>query len=466
MATISSPGIGSGLDINSIVTKLMTIEQQPLINLQRKEASYQAQLSAYGAVKGALSTVQTAAKALTSATLYSGRSVSVADNTILTASAGSTAAVGTYAVTVSQLAQAQVLRTNVAYAATTTTFNTGSIAINVGGGATTNITIDATNNTLGGIRDAINSANIGVTASVVNDGTTNRLIFSSKTTGLTAGAMSITVTDSGSGGTQALSDLNSASLTSLALPLDAIFSVNGLSITRSGNSVTDAIEGVSLNLTKAGTLTTPVATQITVTRNTSSVQNAVADFVTAYNTAVKQLKSVSAYDATTKQAAVLTGDNTVRGLLNQMSNLAQSRVSGLSGGLSRLSDLGISVQKDGTLSTDSTKLSAALNDTTKDVAGLFSSTATDNKGIAVRLNEAITSILGSSGMLTSRTEGINRSIAGLTKRQEALESRLTTIEANYRRQFTALDSLLASMNQTSSYLTQQLSNLPGARSNN
>lgn len=460
MATISSAGIGSGLDINGIITKLMAVEQQPLVALQKKATDYQAKLSAYGLAQSSLSGLQGAASALTSAALFSAKSASVSDSTVLSATASSTAVAGTHTIGVRQLAQAQVLRSNTAYAATTDTFHTGTLSISVGGATATTVTINSGNNTLSGIRDAIDAANAGVSATIVNDGTTNRLILTSKTTGLTAGAISITVSDSGSGGTHALSALASASLTEVKAPLDADFSVDGLDIKRSSNTVTDVIKGVTLTLTKAGSLASPVTAQLTVSRDTASIQTAIGSFVTAYNAAVKQLKGSSAYDVENQTASVLTGDSTVRSLLTQLSSLAHASVSGLSGGISRLSDIGITVQKDGSLATDTSKLAAALNDTNKDVAQLFNSTAAGNNGIAVRFKEAMISDLGTGGLLASRTDGINRSIKDLSKRQEALQLRLTTIEATYRKQFNALDTLVSSMNQTSTYLTQQLANLP------
>lgn len=463
MATLSSPGIGSGLDVNGLVSRLMTVEQQPLVAMQKTEASYQAKLSAFGTLKGALSDLQNAVSALTSATAFSPMSTSLSDTTVMTASASSSAAAGTYAITVGQLAQAQVLRSATPYAATTETFNTGTISISVGGATATQVTISASNNTVAGIRDAINNANAGVAATIVNDGTTNRLLLTSNTTGLTAGAISVTVTDSGVGGIHALTELDGPSLVTVKPPLDATFNVNGLSITRSSNTVSDVISGVTFNLTKAGSIASPVSTQLTVARNTSSVQGLLTSFVTAYNGAIKQIKSLSAYNAETKQASILTGNAAVRGLQSQLASLAQSAVTGVAGGIGRLSDIGITVQKDGSLALDAAKVQAALTDPTKDVATLFTSTTAGNTGIAVRFKDSLTTLLGSTGPLASSTDGINRSISDLRKREDAFQTRLVSIEARYRRQFSALDGMVSSMQQTSTYLTQQLANLPSTK---
>jgi flagellar hook-associated protein 2 len=463
MPTISSAGLGSGLDINGIISTLMQVEAQPLTALQTKEASYQAKLSAFGSLKGALSSLQTAAQTLKNTTTFTGKSASVSDSTVLTTSASSTTAAGSYSISVTQIAKFHAVRSNTNYAATTDTLNTGTLSIAVGSGTAVNVAIDSGNNTLAGISAAINAANAGVTASVINDGTANRLVLASKTSG-SAGAITVAVTDSGSGGTHALSGLASASLVTTQTADDANLTINGLAITRSSNTITDAVNGLTLNLLK-GTVATPGTATVTVAQNTAAVTAAVSAFVKAYNDAVGSIKALTAYDAANKRASVLTGDSTARSIQSQLSNLVQTSVTGIAGGISRLSDIGITVQKDGTLATDSSKLSAALADTTKDVNSLFTQTTEGNEGIAVRFGTLLEGVVGSAGLISSRTDGINASIKDLQKRADALNLRLTQIEKRYRTQFTSLDTLVASMNQTSQYLTQQLASLPGASSN-
>ncbi|MDP1956965.1 MAG: flagellar cap protein FliD N-terminal domain-containing protein, partial [Rhodocyclaceae bacterium] len=208
MAGVSASGLGSGLDVNGIIKQLMALEQQPMKALATKEAGFQAKLSSFGMLKGALASLQTAAKTLSTTGTFTGMSASVSDTSVLTASAGSTAAAGSYSLSVTQLAKFHAVRSNTNYAATTDTFTTGTLAISIGGGTAKNITIDSSNNTLAGIRQAINDADAGVTAAIINDGSTNRLVLSSKTSG-SAGAIAVAVTDSGSGGTHALGDLKS-----------------------------------------------------------------------------------------------------------------------------------------------------------------------------------------------------------------------------------------------------------------
>lgn len=463
MASITSAGLGSGLDIEGIISKLMRVESQPLNSLAIKEAGYQAKISAFGALKGALSAVQTATKTLATGTTFTGKSAASSDSTVLTASATSTAAAGSYSISVTQLAKFHAVRSDTNFAATTDTFNTGTLSIAIGGGTAVDITIDSGNNTLAGIRDAINDADAGVTASIINDGTTNRLVLASKTSG-SVGAITVAVTDSGSGGTHALTTLASASLVTTQTADDANLTINGIAITRSSNTITDAVDGLTLNLLK-GTLASPGTATVTVAQNTGTVTAAVNAFVKAYNDAITQIKSSTAYDAANKRASVLTGDGTARSIQSRLGSLVQAEVTGVAGGIARLSDIGISVKADGTLVTDSSKLSAAIADPDKDVAALFSQTTSGNEGIAVRFNTLLDSFVGTSGLIASRTDGITASIKDLGKRAEALQTRLLSIEKRYRAQFTALDSLIASMNQTSQYLTQQLANLPSSSSN-
>lgn len=462
---IASPGVGSNLDVNSIVSQLMAIEQQPLTALAKKEASYQAELSAFGTLKSALSSLQSAAQGLSNSSTFTGMMSSVSDSTVLSASTSSSAIAGTYSIAVSQLAMNHTVRSNVNYA-TEDTFKGGTLSIQIGSGTAVDVTI-TDGSSLSAISSAINSANAGVSASVINDGTTNRLVLKSNTTGST-GAITIAVTQTGTGGTptapgvvQNLTDFNSVggNLALVQAANDAQFSVNGLAITRTTNTVTDVINGVTLTLTKAGTIGSPVTSNLTVSRNTSTMQGAIVAFVNAYNAAAKNLTSVSAYDAANKKASILTGDSTVRSIQSRLSSLAQSSLSGIAGGIRNLSDIGITLQKDGTLSTDISKLQAALNDTSKDVAGLFTSTVSTNKGIAVRFNEVLDSIVGSTGLINGRTDGINQSIKDIGSRRDVLNRRLVDIEARYRAQFTKLDTLISSMNKTSAFLTQQLASI-------
>lgn len=454
MAGLSSPGVGSGLDINSLVSKLMSIEQKPLTNLAAKEASYQAKLTAFGTLKGALSALQTATKTLASTSTFDGMATDTSDSSVISASADTTAAAGSYDIAVSQLAKAHQVHTNVNYGSDT--FDSGTLRITIGTGTPTDVVLSATS-TLSDIRDAINDAAAGVTATVVNDGTADRLVLTSNSTG-TDGAIAITATATNSDGTRRLDDLVGANLATDQAAQNAEFTINSLAVSRSSNTVTDVISGVTLNLKKADA-TTPPTSKLTVTKNTSAVESAVNAFVKAYNGAIGQVKSLTTYDATNKKASTLTGDATARSIQSQLTSAISATISGVNGGISSLSDVGIAIQKDGTLAVDSSKLTTALNASYIDIGSLFTSTENDNQGIAVRFAAILDGVVGTGGSISSRTDGIASSIRLIGKQRDALGVRLTAVEARYRAQFNAMDSLVSSMQSTQTYLTQQLAQI-------
>ncbi|HWU84858.1 MAG TPA: flagellar filament capping protein FliD [Rhodocyclaceae bacterium] len=445
----------TNLDVNSIVSQLMVLERQPLTQLDVKEASYQAKISAYGTIKGALSSLQSAVKTLTLPGTFQSLTVASSNTAIASGSADTSADTGGYSLTVDKLAKYNTLRSDGAYTASTNTLNTGTLSIKVGTGSTVNITIDSTNNTLAGIRSAINNSGAGVTASIVNDGTNQRLLISSNTSG-SAGAVTVTATDSGSGGTFALSDLDSSKLVETQAADDAEFSVNGLSITRSSNTVSDVIPGLTLTLSQTG------STAISVSKNNANVVSAVQAFVTAYNSVVTQNQSLSAYDATNQSAAILTGDSTVRSIQDRLANLMGTKVDGIAGGLAYFSSVGIELADDGTLILKSDVLTSALNNPDNDIKNLFTQTTAGNQGLAVQLNNWLSDATGSDGIIANRISGISSSIQSLEDQRSALASRLTLIQARYQSQYSALDALISSMNSTSTFLEQQLAALPGA----
>ena len=239
----------------------------------------------------------------------------------------------------------------------------------------------------------------------------------------------------------------------ISVPLISAAKSAGLQINATFNTITDAIQGVTLTLAKTN-VSTP--TRLTVSADTSSIQNKVSAFVKAYNSVNALIKEQTAYNAETKVAGTLNGDSTARSIQSQLRSIMSSTVG--SGSPGRLSEVGVSFEKDGTLSFDTSKFQTAMNDTTKDVAALFAKDGSTT-GIASQISTRIGEMLGTSGLLTARTDGINSLIKTMDKRVESLSTRLTAIESRYRAQFTALDKTMSSMSSTSSFLTQQLSAL-------
>ena len=388
---ISSAGIGSGLDVSGIISQLMALEQQPLTAIATKEAKYTAQLSAYGSLKGALSTFQSAVATLATPAKFSAVTGTVSDSGVATASVSAGATPGSYALEVQSLAQAQKLKSET-FDATNTAVGTGKLTISFGtynadtftlnpSKAAKEITIGAGQNSLAGIRDAINAAGAGISATIVNDGTGYRLAIASKDTGL-ANEVRIAVTDDDgnhtdtAGLSQLAYDGRSISgvtnMTESADAKNAVVVVDGITITKPSNTITDAIDGVTLNLAKTNT---PLTTTLTVARDVAGVQSSVNAFVKAYNDLNKTIGDLSKYDAATKKGSILTGESTVRSVQTQLRAMFNTPLSNAGGGLTALSDVGIVFQLDGTLKLDSAKLSAALNDPAKDVSTLFAAVA-------------------------------------------------------------------------------------------
>lgn len=391
---ISSPGIGSNLDVNSIVSQLMSIERRPVTLLDKKEASYQAKLTAFGSLQGAVSSFQSAVQGLGDVTKFQGMKAASGDSTILTASSTNVAAAGSYTVDVTTLAQSQKLvaagQTSVTASiggvgATTLSFDFGTISggafaagtytgasFTSNGAGVKTVTINSSSNSLSGIKDAINNAKIGVTASIVNDGGASpyRLVLSSDAMGK-SNSIKISVA-----GDAALSSLlshdpaNNAgqNLSESTTALNADFKVNGVAVSKTSNSVSDVIQGVTINLLKAASSTT-----VSVSRDTASVTTSVNAFASAYNTLNKTLTDLTAYDAKTKQAGPLLGDSTVRSIQTQIRRVLSTPLTG-SGSYTSLSQIGVGFQKDGSISVDSSKLQTAVNNNFSSIAGLFAAT--------------------------------------------------------------------------------------------
>jgi len=647
---------GTNLDVNTLVTNLMSVENQPLKVMQTQQQSYQTKITAYGQLTGAISGLQSSTDALQNLDTFTQNAATVSDSTVLSASAGTSAAAGTHSIEVKTLASAQQLASG-RFTSGDSAVGTGTLTFQLGttsagsfsANAATNafsVNITSANNTLAGVRDAINNANGGVRATIINDGTGFRLALAPATGG-TANTLKITAADDDGNSTDAtgLSQLafdpsaaagSGKNLTESVAAQDATLVIDGIAVTKSTNSIGDAIPGLTLNLTKTN-VGAPIT--LTVASNTSAISSALSSFVAAYNSFASKIHGLTYYDASTKKAGDLQGDATARSVISQVRNTLTASVPGLAGGLSTLSQVGISLQADGTLLMNSSKLNAALANPAFNVGSLFatSGTASDahvsyqsslsstpagsyalaitqpatratltggsaaaltisagvndalsltidgqaasvtlgagtyasadalaaeiqsklngsaalvqsgakvqvsqnagvlsvnsasygsnsslgglggtaaalfgaapatsagldvagtingatatgsgqtlisSDGLRVRISATAAGSLGTlnlangygallsnvlnnlldttSGPITSRTQGLNSSIKRLTTQEDSFNERMVTVEANYRRQFSALDAALSAMNSTSSFLTKQLASL-------
>ncbi|RJX34159.1 MAG: flagellar hook protein FliD [Oxalobacter sp.] len=382
-----------------MITQLMAIESQPLTRLETKEASYLSEITAFGNLKSALATFQTTMSSLSYASTFQTLQATVADSTVASVSASAYAQVGAHSLKVTQLAQSQILVAN-GQTSTTSAIGSGTISIDFGtisggtldedgkytdaafasaGGGIRTITIDSSNNSLSGIRDAINNANIGVTASVINDGsdTPYRLSLTVNNSGL-KNSMSISV--SGDAALQTLLNHDPAgtqNLSQTATAQNAEFLLDGIAISKEANNINDVLSGVSFNLLK----TNSTATTLNITRDTSGVSSAVESFVSAYNELESTLDELTAYDTETEESGLLNGDSTTRNIRTQLRKILTAALPSGSNAFSMLSQVGISVQKDGSLALDSDKLKTALKNSPADFAGLFAAAGAATDGL-------------------------------------------------------------------------------------
>lgn len=368
-AKASIGGVVSGLDTENIISELMEIEKRPLTALEDKQTTYEAKLSAWQQLNTRTLAVQTAALNLVDGTAFMAKSFTSSDETIISGSASASAAAGTYYVTVNSLAKTNQIYSQGYADLTTTSVGEGTFSIQVGSGEQTDITIDSSNNTLAGLRDAINNSDAGVTATIINDGTTGspyRLLLTSNTSG-TVGQ--ITTTSTLSGGTSpAFTTLQAAQDASITLGEGA----GAITVTKSSNTITDLIPGVTLNLKKTNvgqTVTLDIAS------DTTAVKESINNFVTQYNNLMTYINTQNKYYAETETGGTLLGDYSLQMLRTDLRTKITSSVSGISSGLTLLSQIGITCGSDNLLTVDETKLDEALATNLNQVKKLFAANA-------------------------------------------------------------------------------------------
>lgn len=447
---ISSPGLGSGLDVNTLVSKLVQAEIQPAQNqIDNQRANVTTQTSALGSLKSLLASLQSSLSSLADGSAFTKYTATSSDTDLFTATAGASAMPGSYQVEVLQTASAQKLSSGAF--ASSAAVGTGTLTLS-GGSQSIDIAIDSTNNTLAGIRDAINGAsgNPGVSATIVHATDGDHLVLTSTATGV-ANAFSISASG-GDGGLSALTwdaASSTGTLTQQTAAADAQVNIDGFTSSSSTNVVDGAIDGITLNLASA----LPGQTEtLTVGRDVTSMQTLVQGFVTAYNQFVQGAGQLASYDPTSKTAGPLLGDATLLGIRSQLATVLTGAAGSNTSGLRTLADIGINLQADGTLQFDANKLGDALSSQPAQVANLFDGSS----GYASQLNNLLNGYLGSGGLLDIRNDSLNTQSQRLDQQQTQLDQRQQSIQSRYLAQFTALDVTMSQMNQTSSFLSTQL----------
>lgn len=465
-------GLMSGLDTESIISQMMTIERRPIVLLQQQEAAYQSKISAFGVLKGVLAELQTAAAALKETDLFAGFSASSGNTSVLTASASDTAVAGTYRVTVNSLAQSQQVRSS-SFTADSEVVGTGTLTIQVGINTAVNVTIDGTNNTLAGIAQAINDADADVTAGVVNDGLGNYyLTMASKETGA-SNTISLTMADAdlvnndANGLSKIYFDPATQAMDTTQAAANAQLNVNGIDVERASNTIDDLLEGVTLTL-KTADPGNPF--DVKVSRDVASITSKITAFVEKYNSALTSLGTLQTSDLEAGTVGPLQGDSTSRTLQMRLESLLANPVDGVASSVNSLSALGVTADEDGKLSFDSATFTTAYEANREDVVNFFTQTTEGSEGFALKFDTLLDSYLQSTtGLLATKEEGLNSSIEHIGDQVERIELRLAKREETLRRQFNSLESLLAQFQNTSGILSQQLdalSNLSAQISSN
>jgi flagellar hook-associated protein 2 len=453
LGVIQAQGIGSGLDIQSLVQQLVQAEgAQVQARITREASRVGTDISALGSLKGALSSFQGVVTPLKSSTTLNALSATSTSGDTFTASADATAAAGNYSIEVTQLAKAEQIVTRNFTGGATTVMGNGTLTITVGA-STMNVAIDASGNTLAAIRDKINNAsnNPGVQAAIIGDAGGSRLVLTGARTGA---ANTIRITASGDAGLAQLAYAggSTASWTNNQAAQSASVKVAGISFSSDTNAMTGVITGVTLNLKTASPGNTYA---LTVATDQTTIVNNVRKFVDGYNALQKTLTQLTGYNAATKTGGPMQGDPLAVGLAGQVRRLSFDVVPGIAGAAKSLAALGITSDSSGQLLLNEGKLATVLAQDRNVVTRLFGSA----DGIAARLDTALTGVLGSKGSIAARDSALASSQKSIERDKRQLNDRLQIVQSRYLAQFTALDSLMAKMKSTSSYLSQQLNSL-------
>lgn len=444
------------INVSTLVSELVTAQYAPQVsNIASQTSAVTTQISALGTFKSALSTFQDALTALDSPSSFNVLSAQSSDPAAVTASATSNAVAGTYSVDVTQLASAQQLVSNAFTGGSSAPIGTGSLNVSLGG-QSINVTINSSNDTLDGIAAAINSAtgNPGISATVLQGSDGEHLVLASS---LTGASNTISVSSSGGNGGLAALDYSASSTgnyTQQSKPLDAKLSIAGVAYDSPSNTISGAITGVNLNLSA----TTGTAATIAISNNTSTVATNIQQFVSAYNALVKQFSSLGGYDATTGTAGPMLGNALFEGTKRAIQSTVFSTVDTGSPTYTSLASIGITANKDGTLSLNSATLQTALSANFNAVSQLFSSTS----GIAATLNNQLSTDLASGGPIQTYSSTLVQQNNALTQQSNQITQEKSALTTSMTQQFAALNTLLSSLQTTSAYLTQAFASLPQA----
>ena len=449
MATISSPGLGSNLDVKSIVSQLVALEKRPLDNLKLQAATVQTKISAFGQIKSLVSALSDTLGKLTSVTGWNAVTATSSNSAAVSVSAVGGTLPTTFSVEVSVLAKAKATA-SAAVLPIGGAIGEGTLTFTPVSGTAVDIEVTDTD-TVSDVASKINGSSAGVSATVLSDASGERLLLRSKTTGVSGGfTLSVADIDGNNADALGLSRLVVGTTTTTAA-VDAAATVNGIPVTSSTNAFSTSISGVTFNVLQV--TTAPV--EIAINKDTSGIQTNIDAFVKAYNAINDILNEATKYDPATKGAGLLQGDSTALSLQNSLRNALQSVTTG-SSVFTRLADVGITQQRGGNLAVDSTKLAAGLANT-DELKNMFRSTGGGSAdGIAVKIKAVTTSLLSSTGFFQTKDTSLKLSLTQNAKNQAQVNERVNKFEANLNARYTALDKKMSSLNAINAYVNQQV----------
>jgi flagellar hook-associated protein 2 len=484
MGSITSSGLGSGLDVASIISQLMSIEKQPLTALKKDESSINAKISSFGKIQSALATLRDKSAAFNTTGVWGRTATTLADTSVATVTSisGQNGVAGAYSLQVDALAVAQTV-SSTAQTSSASTLSEGTLTIDIGkwgsgspastftpksGTTSLTVAIGAGDTSLSAIRDKINAANAGVTAGIVTDTSGARLTLRSTATG-EENAFRIGVSETNDDG-NAATGLSALAYDAAALssPMsrnqtarDARAVVNGIAVTSPSNTIDGVVEGLSIKLNK--TTTGPV--EMSVAADHTDLKTKINDFMTSYNGLIDQIKTETKYDAETKSAGKLQSDRTALGLQTKMQALLYEEYSGSgAGSLKRLSDIGLSINATGHLELNSTKLDAALANPAQVkelLGGGSASDTTAQTGFMKRFRTFADAAQATDGPLETRTSSLKTQLRRNTDKQGSLDLHYQAVEERLRKQYDALDQRMSSINGLGSSVTMMIKRMYG-----
>ncbi|HEY4213905.1 MAG TPA: flagellar filament capping protein FliD [Steroidobacteraceae bacterium] len=449
----------NNLNVTQLVSQLVAADRAPKQSiLDAQKATDTAQLSALSTLKSALAQFQLASQALATPSAFNSSAAASSNPQVLTATTDASAGTGTYTVQVVALAESEQLASGAISGGASGTVGTGALTIGQGSASFT-VNIDSTDNSLQGIANAINGANgnTGVQATILNEANGAHLLLTSSKTGA---SQAITVTAAGGDG--GLNQLNynstTKNMTELQPAQDSHIKIGTFDHYASSNAVSDAVTGVTFNLVSASPGTNVT---LSVNPDNSGISNLVGQFVSAYNTLQSTMSSLDSYDSSSNTAGPLLGDAALSGIETQIRQDLSDAVTAAPGVYNSLSSIGVAKQSDGTLTFDAQQLATALTQSPDSVAQIFASA----DGVAVKLYNDIGNAIGSTGGIGNEITSLNTDLTNNANENSDLDEQMATIQANYTAQFTALETMLAQLQTTSNYLTQEFTAMQNAQKN-